>query len=87
MRIRLRTSDTLITSADAGALRDVVAVGRTGTSFSGEANVRGNLTLKISSPTYCVFTVLHDSAPGTGYPVFNNDNGLQPYIYIRRLSI
>jgi hypothetical protein len=87
MRIRLRTSDTLITSADAGALRDVVAVGRTGTSLSGEANVRGSLTLKISSPTYCVFTILHDSAPGTGYPVFNNDNGLQPYIYIRRLSI
>jgi hypothetical protein len=86
MRIRLRMSDFLITGANGGTLMDVVAQGRTGAALSGEASVRGNLTLKISSPTYCVFTVLHDSAPTTGYPVFNNDNGLQPYIYIRRLS-
>lgn len=87
MRIRLRMSSSLITGSNGGTLMGVVAQGRTGTGSSGEASISGSLTLQISGPTYCVFTILHDSAQVSGYPVFTNDNGLQPYIYIRRLGI
>jgi hypothetical protein len=87
LRIRLRMSPTLIAGSNGGTLMGVVAQGRTGTANSGEASISGALTLQVSSPTYCVFTILHDSAPSSGYPVFSNDNGLQPYIYIRRLGV
>jgi hypothetical protein len=87
MRIRLRMSTTLIAGANGGTLMGIIAQGRTGTATSGEASISGSLTLQISSPTYCVFTILHDSAAVSGYPVFSNDNGLQPYIYIRRLGL
>lgn len=64
--------------------------GQIGTTTNGEASKQGSLTFMWLPNEYLAATVYIVGAQGpvnaAGYPVYNNDLGVQPYIIIRRIA-
>jgi hypothetical protein len=99
LRIRIRGAfNSPITTISSGILLETLQEsfinmdsGIFGTNVNGRASVCGTVVLRITQvPYYLAATILHrgGSAIGgtTGYPVFENSLGSQPYFTIQRLT-
>ncbi len=93
MRMQLRSSPTPITTSTGGVLVSQLNPGFITTTGNGEAFRKETVTILNEGPTYYAVTFLHSGATGTGgggntgFPVFNNNLGTQPYIFIRKASV
>ena len=92
MRLRLYKSNNKILTSSFSTfpivpqLIGTVAHGPIGTTVNGEASKQGTITFPWYANEYLAATVNHLGAQPTGYPVYNNDLGFQPYILIRKVS-
>jgi hypothetical protein len=93
MRIRLYKANTQLNTGSflfiPQNLIGTVDQGFIGTTGNGEASKQGSLTFRWFPNEYLAATVMHVGAQGinpAGYPVYNNDLGVQPYIIIKKVG-
>lgn len=90
LRTQLRASTSPIAAATGGALLASLNQGFVSTTGNGQAFGQTNTKILVTEPTYFVITFLHTNGTGTGgtgYPVFNNSLGTQPYIFITKEGV
>jgi hypothetical protein len=91
LRVRLRGDTSTINSAGGGSLLTTIGVGRINTTDGGFAHCQGSKILRVTTvPYYLAVTFFHTGAFGgdgnQGFPVFNNNDGLQSYFLVKQIN-
>lgn len=91
LTVRVWFSNSGIIGAGAGTILTTIGDGWTGTTANGLSQKHGEYVFRVLTvPFWMNVTFLHTGATGgggnAGFPVFNNNDGTQPFWYVERLG-